>query len=138
VVIHRFAMLELTASEEYYDAPPARSDRDAVQTDAPALTPILEEHPDIHIYTKSNPHFANISKVRVERTDMQALAIVRPTSEAQISTAIRHCAEAGIGIAIRSGGNDIAERSRSHGGVVIDMRSLDPSGLGVAWISGES
>lgn len=118
-------MSELTASEEYHDAPPQGSGRDAVVADAPALGPILDEHPSIHIYTKSHPKFSEISKVRAERTDMAALAIVRPTSEAEISAVLTHCSRADIRIAVRSGGNDIAERSRSHGGVVIDMRSMD-------------
>ncbi|KAK9414717.1 hypothetical protein SUNI508_11000 [Seiridium unicorne] len=118
-------MATITAGQEYRDAPPPRSNRDAVQADTPPLLPLIEKYPDIHIYTKSNPRFSEISKVRTEKTDMEALAIVRPMNEAEISATVTHCAEAGISITIRSGGNDIAERSRSHGGVVIDVRSLD-------------
>lgn len=118
-------MSETTAGEEYRCSPPPGSNREAVEADAPALLTVLDNHPALHVYTKSSPRFAEISKVRAETTDMEALAIVRPLNEAEISDTIIRCASEGIHLAIRSGGNDVAERSRNHGGVVIDVRSLD-------------
>lgn len=118
-------MPELIAGAEYRDPAPPGSDRVAVQADAPVLLPILDKQSELHIYTKSNSAFVQISKVRAERTDMEALAVIRPLNEGEVADTVTHCAALAIPLAIRSGGNDIAERSRSHGGVVIDVRSLD-------------
>ncbi|KAH6651976.1 hypothetical protein BKA67DRAFT_537825 [Truncatella angustata] len=118
-------MSEIIAGKEYHDVALVGSKLHSVQAHAPALLALLERYPEMHIYTKSHPHFVELSRVRADRTDMEALALVRPVCEAEVSAVVKYCVERGIGIAIRSGGGDIAERSRSHGGVVIDMRSMD-------------
>ncbi|KAK6224165.1 hypothetical protein LQW54_000314 [Pestalotiopsis sp. IQ-011] len=119
-------MPEITAGEEFLNAaPPQGSTRDAVEADAPRLLPILDQQPGLHIYTRSSPDFAALSRVRKEVTPMTPLAVARPTSEAEAAALVAHCARAGIPVAVRSGGNDIGERSRSDGGVVVDVRSLD-------------
>ncbi|ETS73617.1 hypothetical protein PFICI_14563 [Pestalotiopsis fici W106-1] len=118
-------MSEIKAGAEFHNPPPPGSTRNAVRTDAAGLVPILDAQPEIHIYTKSHPLFADLSRVRTEMTEMTPLAIARPTNEAEIAAVVRHCKSNGIAVAIRSGGNDMGERSRSNGGVVIDVRSLD-------------
>nr|WCO08184.1 RNase T2 protein [Pestalotiopsis microspora] len=123
-------MSEIEAGQDFHNPPPPPgSTRDAVQADAPELLPILDAQPDIRLYTRSHPRFADLARIRREVTDMAPpLAIARPTNEAEIIAVVRHCGEEkGVGapLAIRSGGNDMGERSRSDGGVVIDVRSLD-------------
>lgn len=118
-------MSEIISGKEYHDPLPAGSDRSAVQQDAPALIALFDDHPGIHIYTSSNSEFPSINKFRFERTDITPLAIVRPTTETEISAIITACATANVPVAVRSGGNDMSERSRVDGGVVIDVRSMD-------------
>ncbi|KAI1880439.1 hypothetical protein JX265_002060 [Neoarthrinium moseri] len=118
-------MSALKAGDTFHDAPPLGSDRGSLEAEAPALLPIIDSQPGIHIYARSHEKFTALSRTKWETTDMTPLAIARPISEVEISAVVVVCTQANIPIAIRSGGNDVSERSRVDGGVVIDMRSMD-------------
>ncbi|ORY60868.1 uncharacterized protein BCR38DRAFT_411978 [Pseudomassariella vexata] len=118
--------MSLTASDEYHDLAPTGVDRATLEADAAALLPLLDSSPGIHIYTPSAPIFPTVQKVLNQLTDdIKCLAIVRPNTEAEIRDTLRLCSSLNIKVTIRSGGNDVGERSIIHGGVVIDMRSMD-------------
>ncbi|KAI0127634.1 hypothetical protein BJ170DRAFT_626185 [Xylariales sp. AK1849] len=122
-------MSVITASNEYHDPAPPGCNRSSVQADAPSLVPLFDSCPGIHVYTRSHPQFTALSQVRAERTDITPLAVVRPTTEVEISLTVSLCSATRLPVAIRNGGNDVAERSRSNGGVVIDIRSMDSIAL---------
>lgn len=103
--------------------------RAQVAADVPALLPLVDECPGIHIYTAASPHYAALAEASVASTDVFDRALVRPTSEVEVAAAVRVCGAAVAAgalpaLAIRNGAYDPGERSRTEGGVTLDVRSL--------------
>ncbi|KAI1080329.1 hypothetical protein F5B20DRAFT_540243 [Whalleya microplaca] len=104
---------------------PRGASQEILRFDAPDLLQLVETCPDIRIYTKSTLYFPALCRVTSANTDTVPLALVRPSNETEISATVRLCSDLGLKLAIRTGGNDVGDRCRVDGGVVIDMRSVD-------------
>ncbi|KAI0003516.1 hypothetical protein F4779DRAFT_96167 [Xylariaceae sp. FL0662B] len=104
---------------------PEGANLEILRLDAPDLVPLIEICPDIHIYTPSSPYFTPLNRVTSANTDAVPLALVRPITESEISATVSLCSSLELTLAIRTGGNDVGDRCRVDGGVVIDMRSMD-------------
>ncbi len=72
--------------------------------------------------------------------DRRPAVIVRPTTPADVASAIRFAREHDLDLAVRSGGHSASGHSTCDGGLVVDMSrmrgaSVDPA-RGVAWVNG--
>lgn len=101
--------------------------RATIEADAPSLFSLLEKHPRLPIFTRSTPGFEDVRQTCNSNVTIQPLAIVRPRSEAEVSSIVTHCAgySPRIPLAIKAGGHDMWGRSLVEDGVVIDLRALD-------------
>lgn len=101
--------------------------RATIEADAPSLLSMLDKHPRLLIFTSSTSGFEDVRQTCNSNVTTQPLAIVRPRTEAEVSSVVTHCAghSPRIPLAIRSGGHDMWGRSLVEDGVVIDLRALD-------------
>lgn len=111
--------------------PPGAVSRAQVAADVPALLPLLDACPDVHVYTAASggAGFAALARAQAALSDVGDGALVRPTSEAETTAAVRVCAAARAAgtlpaFAVRNSGVDVGSRSRTEGGVGLDVRSL--------------
>ncbi|KAF7534063.1 hypothetical protein G7Z17_g13423 [Cylindrodendrum hubeiense] len=98
-----------------------------IEADASSLLSILDKHPSLPIFTRSTSGFESVRQTCNSNVTTQPLAIVRPRTEAEVSSVVIHCVghSPRIRLAIRTGGHDMWERSLVEDGVVIDLRALD-------------
>lgn len=69
--------------------------------------------------------------------DRRPAAVARPADAGDVALVIRAARQAGLELAVRSGGHSLAGHSLSHGGIVLDLRgmralAIDPA-RGTAW-----
>ncbi|KAK1249757.1 hypothetical protein MKX08_009760 [Trichoderma sp. CBMAI-0020] len=121
-------MTSITSGPEFHtDPPPGASSASSIEQDAPALLGLHREAPNIHIYTVSSTNYEALNRVNDRSVTTLPVATVRPTDEAEISTAVRHISQKGLTLAIRNSGVDQGGRSRAFGpkDVSLDVRSVD-------------
>ncbi|KAI5463644.1 hypothetical protein BGZ63DRAFT_462862 [Mariannaea sp. PMI_226] len=103
--------------------------RETIEADAFSLLSLLDKHPSLSIFTRSTTGFQDVCQTYNINSDaaIQPLAVVRPCTEAEVSSIITHCSEHSprIPMAIRSGGHSMWGISLVQDGVVIDLRALD-------------
>lgn len=110
--------------------PPGAASRAQVAADAPALVPLVDACPGVHVYTAASGGAGFAALARASSGGGAGGfdgALVRPTSEAETAAAVRACAGAGAllpAFAVRNSGVDVGARSRTDGGVALDVRSL--------------
>jgi FAD/FMN-containing dehydrogenase len=54
-----------------------------------------------------------------------AAVVLQPTSTEEVAASVRHALDAGLEIAVRSGGHHALDHGNSHGGVVIDLSGIN-------------
>ncbi len=103
------------------------SPRATVEADASHLLPLLDKHQSLTIFTRSHPNFEDICQTCNKAITITPLAVVRPRTEAEVSSVIIHCAESvpRTLLSIRAGGHDNFGRGLVENGVVIDLRAMD-------------
>lgn len=99
--------------------------KEQVVAEAPTLVGLLDQTSEAIVYTPSSPYWEEVRLVFNLTVLTQPLAIVRPTSNAAVSTVVRYCSTNKIPVSIRNAGHDFDGRNLIAGGVVIDMRALD-------------
>jgi FAD/FMN-containing dehydrogenase len=118
-----------TASKEFRGAKTSfRASQDIPQCDGleiQHLLRLLEFVPNLKLYTRSSPQFQKLRAVWNLMLKNQPIAICRPTSASQVSKVVGYCENAGISIAVRSGGHDVWGRSVITDALIIDIRDLD-------------
>ena len=95
-----------------------------IHSDAPELGPLLDIHPNLLVYTKSNTHFDEIRTLFNHEITTTPRAIIRPPNENELTSSVSFCAEHKLPMSVRSGGHDVHGRSLIQDGVVIDVRAL--------------
>jgi FAD/FMN-containing dehydrogenase len=69
--------------------------------------------------------YDNLRAVVMGGVDRRPALIVRPRTAADVARAIRLAADAGVALAVRSGGHSGAAHGSNDGGIVIDVRDLN-------------
>ncbi|KAL4861589.1 hypothetical protein BDV12DRAFT_190976 [Aspergillus spectabilis] len=82
------------------------------------------QHPAIPFLTPSTPTFEEVRTIYAHR-EITPLAIIRPTSIDDVSTAISFLFTNKIPFTVRSGGHDMHGRSMRNDAVALDMRLLN-------------
>ncbi|KAL7920945.1 FAD-binding domain-containing protein [Trichoderma austrokoningii] len=121
-------MASTTAGPELHvDPPRGNSSTSSIEQDAPALLALHREVPNLHIYTASSANYETLCRINDFSVTTLPGALVRPTSESEIATAVRYISQNGLTLAIRSSGVDQGGKSRAFGlrEVSLDLRSLD-------------
>lgn len=121
-------MTSITAGPELHnDHPPGASSASSIEQDAPTLLGLHSVAPNLHIYTASSINYEALCRINDWSVTTLPVAIVRPTDEAEIATAVRYISQNGLTLAIRNSGVDQGGRSRAFGpkDVSLDLRSLD-------------
>lgn len=121
-------MASITSGPEFHtEPPPGASSTSSIEQDAPALLALHSEAPNLHIYTTSSVNFEALNRVNDRSVTTLPVATVRPTNEAEISTAVRYISQNGLTLAIRSSGVDQGGKNRAFGpqDVSLDVRSVD-------------
>ena len=92
----------------------------------PQLIQVLEHHPSILIFTRSDPQFAQERRIHNRAIDSHPWAIACPASEMEVATVVRILSKSvpAVPILIRVGGHDLGGRCLLDNGVVIDLRHL--------------
>ncbi|SPO01950.1 related to FAD/FMN-containing dehydrogenases [Cephalotrichum gorgonifer] len=103
---------------------PAGVSVDDIQSDTPELIPLLTTRPDLHIYTKSSPHFEDVRVTFNKEVTAIPRAIVRPNDENELVSTVTFCAKNEFPMSVRSGGHDPCGRGIIADGIVIDLRAF--------------
>ena len=69
--------------------------------------------------------YDDVRRVQVGDVDARPVAIVRVSDADDVASVVRIAREAGIGLAVRSGGHSAAGHSAGDGAVVVDVRAID-------------
>lgn len=90
------------------------------------------------VITPADPEYDELRKVKLGGVDARPAAIVRVASAEDVARANRHARDAGLELAVRSGGHSGAGHGTVDGGLVIDVRDMnaieiDPEGR-TAWV----
>lgn len=85
-----------------------------------------------------DPPYDDARQVYYGGFDRRPTAVVRPAGAGDVAAAVTYAAEAGLELAVRSGGHSLAGHGTSEGGIVLDVSSLDDLDVDVegrtAWV----
>jgi FAD/FMN-containing dehydrogenase len=89
-------------------------------------TPVLEllEQVRGEVLTARSPGYDAARAVHNAMYDRRPLAIVRPVDVADVRTAVRAAADAGLDLAVRAGGHSVPGYGTVDDGIVIDLRAM--------------
>jgi FAD/FMN-containing dehydrogenase len=111
------------------------SDADGIHKDAPILAPLIAQlRDDLVLYTRSSPHFKDVSRVWNRNNVAKPLAVARCLSTSAVQSVVSFCSGAAakargsgssIPLVVRSAGHDGFNRSTLQDGLMLDVRGLD-------------
>jgi FAD/FMN-containing dehydrogenase len=84
----------------------------------------LLDHVRGDVLTAQSPAYDAARAVHNAMYDRRPLAIVRPVDVADVRTAVRAAADAGLDLAVRAGGHSVPGFGTVDDGIVIDLRAL--------------
>ncbi len=82
----------------------------------PFLAALRTAHPTLAIHTRGSGSYAQLRTPFNTAVAAQPLAIVRPTTEAEVASTVAACAAQGVSLSVRAGGHDMWGRSLAGGG----------------------
>lgn len=86
--------------------------------------PLTRLHLDGRLVTPGDADYDELRMVVRGATDARPAAIARVAHAEDVARVVSFCAEAGVELAVRSGGHSGAGHGASEGGIVIDLRDL--------------
>ncbi|EKG15301.1 Oxygen oxidoreductase covalent FAD-binding site [Macrophomina phaseolina MS6] len=89
------------------------------------LKELRSQAPNLSVHDRTSSFFAELQLYYNRGLAQEPLAIVRPTTEEEVSEVIGFCSAKGIPLTVRSGGHDFFGRSQAGNGIVLDMRLID-------------
>jgi FAD/FMN-containing dehydrogenase len=104
---------------------PLSSPPSILEKDAPALVSLQASSPDLKIYTPSHLSFLSLNTYFHLDLTPSPLAILRPTTQLQVSQIISFATANSIPFTVRSGGHDSWGRSAVSDALILDLRELD-------------
>lgn len=94
-------------------------------TEVTTLVMRLKAALDGRLITPGDPDYDSFRTIVPGNFDPHPAAIVRPSTDADVVTAVKIAAESGAGLAVRSGGHGPAGHAGADGGVVLDLRDMN-------------
>jgi FAD/FMN-containing dehydrogenase len=112
----------------------------------PAQPPATDLLPDLRaavtgqVITAEDATYDRVRSLQSGNFDRRPGVIVRPVDHTEVARVVDQVREAGVPLAVRSGGHSFAGHGSVDGGVVLDLRDLDSVGIDVenrtAWAGG--
>jgi FAD/FMN-containing dehydrogenase len=93
-------------------------------TQAAVTSSIAQLRLDGRVITADDPRYDEARTVFYSGIDRRPAAIVRPADASEVVSVVSLAREAGLELAVRSGGHSIAGHSVSEGGIVLDLSAL--------------
>ena len=90
----------------------------------PTEIPLARLQLDGRLVTPGDAEYDELRTVVRGATDARPAAIARVAHAQDVARVVRFCAEAGVELAVRSGGHSGAGHGASEGGIVLDLREL--------------
>lgn len=84
----------------------------------------LAGHVEGEVITREDPRYDSARMVFYPFFDRRPAAIVRPVNERDVSRAVIVGADAGLELAVRSGGHSLAGHSVTEGGIMVDLSAM--------------
>jgi FAD/FMN-containing dehydrogenase len=80
---------------------------------------------DGHVTAPGDSGYDQARKVFYGKWDRRPAAVVRPTGAEEVARVVALAGDAGLELAVRSGGHSLAGHSTTEGGIVVDLSAMD-------------
>ncbi|RGP64448.1 6-hydroxy-d-nicotine oxidase [Fusarium longipes] len=130
IISSRISMSSFVAAAPYRHAVvPFDAAQDAQTHGNSALAKLIDDIPNLKIYTRSSPRYEALRGVYNKLITAKPLALCRPTSIAQIQAIVKAVSGLNVPLGVRAGGHDVFGRGCIADSITIDMRELDTQEL---------